>query len=977
MTSDFSDIRFTYENSSGEYEIPYWIEKKVDSSWAYVWVKIPEIPANDNATVYVYYGNSLATSESNGTATWIVFEDFEDGTYDTNRWGWYGNEGTYSVSTTEKYEGNYGLESVVGASASAQLRSIDGNTYDSGRILIYIKHENTDSTYVYLGDGTGTTWGTALTRISFPRSTQWKSLEIVWINASSTSQSGKVFYDGNEYTLEWIETGQVGQTLFNYRDQNASYDVYCFGKYTTPEPTYSIGSEEENPGTPPQYSNIVVSPSSPQTYGISNIWFNITWEDDEGVDKAWIVHNFSGSEETYVMQNDTPTHFYYLLDFTPSAGNYSYQFFANDTNGAQNSTDVFTYEIQKALTEFHLAINGTESDITYTYPVTTNATAWTNETGFEGVTLYRNGSSVSNPEIIELPAGVYNYTAVFQHQNYTAENSTIMRILTINKADSQLTLTASPGWTVPENSEVTISCSATSPLSVTLYKDGVVVSNPYSAVLPYGIYNFTCVISDTQNYTPASMTKFLTVQTGGFGCTNTNTFAFKTLITGISGDEIVLDFSSLIDEHYVKSDLSDVYPNTTNDPKGWVNGTYFIVNTTGLNNVTVLFGNYFANYQWSSKPYSASPQNFSYEEINPYTVLTFIEEIEGVELLPPNANTTISLYCAGGSSSVKVNDTKILVASFMDLDEIRAWVSYSATEVYVRSLISRASVEFKNMYLVDAEKHQVVQMLISLQDNTGKFENATLKVKKWMEGTLQTVTEQYFDAEHKAIVYLINNDKYQLYIDNGEEERGIGYLYVDTTDLDKTIIIGELVTYNQTIANVSFGLTYDGDIITFTWLDPAGLTTQVEFWVYNYSNDAELYYANSTNRTKVSFTYIVPIKNITYYAKYRIKHQVFGTHTSEGKQILVPKGYYAMVTFPFSSLVTWLSGSWVWFTMLMLLPIPMLFDIKYAGIGGIVLIAIAWLLKTWVNYPIPDGILIIAFVFAVLLEVWIRRRYQE
>ena len=80
MQSDFDDLRFTWLNTSNneEVEISYWIESKVDGSWAYVWVKVPEIPANDNATVYVYYGNPSATSESNGTAVFEFFDDFDD-----------------------------------------------------------------------------------------------------------------------------------------------------------------------------------------------------------------------------------------------------------------------------------------------------------------------------------------------------------------------------------------------------------------------------------------------------------------------------------------------------------------------------------------------------------------------------------------------------------------------------------------------------------------------------------------------------------------------------------------------------------------------------------------------------------------------------------------------------------------------------------------------------------------------------------
>lgn len=63
MQPDFSDLRFTYYNSTNETElpIPYWIESKVNSSWAQVWVKVPYIPSNGDSVVYSYYGNPNAT----------------------------------------------------------------------------------------------------------------------------------------------------------------------------------------------------------------------------------------------------------------------------------------------------------------------------------------------------------------------------------------------------------------------------------------------------------------------------------------------------------------------------------------------------------------------------------------------------------------------------------------------------------------------------------------------------------------------------------------------------------------------------------------------------------------------------------------------------------------------------------------------------------------------------------------------------
>ncbi|MEM5867193.1 MAG: DUF2341 domain-containing protein, partial [Candidatus Aenigmatarchaeota archaeon] len=107
MQLDFSDIRFTYYNSTSntETEIPHWIENKVDSQWAYVWVKVPYIPANSYATIYVYYKNStVVSSASNGRNTFIVFDDFQSG-LDTNYW----NVSYYSGNTISVENGELGL----------------------------------------------------------------------------------------------------------------------------------------------------------------------------------------------------------------------------------------------------------------------------------------------------------------------------------------------------------------------------------------------------------------------------------------------------------------------------------------------------------------------------------------------------------------------------------------------------------------------------------------------------------------------------------------------------------------------------------------------------------------------------------------------------------------------------------------------------------------------------------------------------
>ncbi len=81
---DGSDATFTWFNKTGgvEQSIPFWIENwtAVGSKGnATIWVNIPNIIANTNTTLYMYYGNPAAISASDGFATFDVFDDFNDG----------------------------------------------------------------------------------------------------------------------------------------------------------------------------------------------------------------------------------------------------------------------------------------------------------------------------------------------------------------------------------------------------------------------------------------------------------------------------------------------------------------------------------------------------------------------------------------------------------------------------------------------------------------------------------------------------------------------------------------------------------------------------------------------------------------------------------------------------------------------------------------------------------------------------------
>ncbi|NPA33663.1 MAG: DUF2341 domain-containing protein [Chlorobi bacterium] len=69
MQPDCDDIRFT--DFSGAVALPYWIESGCNTANTYIWVKVPNIPASGTTTIYMYYGNPTATSQSSPSQTFI------------------------------------------------------------------------------------------------------------------------------------------------------------------------------------------------------------------------------------------------------------------------------------------------------------------------------------------------------------------------------------------------------------------------------------------------------------------------------------------------------------------------------------------------------------------------------------------------------------------------------------------------------------------------------------------------------------------------------------------------------------------------------------------------------------------------------------------------------------------------------------------------------------------------------------------
>jgi hypothetical protein len=100
---------------------PMWIDysNSINGSYINLWTNLSSIPASawTNSTYYLYIvPNAFA---SNGTKTFVVFDDFEDGTIDSNKW----SITTGGTGTVTESNGNLSLYAPSGVGNGARVKS--------------------------------------------------------------------------------------------------------------------------------------------------------------------------------------------------------------------------------------------------------------------------------------------------------------------------------------------------------------------------------------------------------------------------------------------------------------------------------------------------------------------------------------------------------------------------------------------------------------------------------------------------------------------------------------------------------------------------------------------------------------------------------------------------------------------------------------------------------------------------------------
>ena len=277
-----NDLRFTRADEVTE--LSYWIEFS-DANTAKVWGKYNSIGTTDTYFC-VYYGKSGDATTSNAANTWQFFEGFENSR--SSGWG----DGTSFSAADWEYaspslnsQGSYRLHFNTGRTEGEYDNMWYKTTsYADIRFLALIRADYADDDSGILFRATGAEDGTAKEpvgyRVQIPRTgNQYINLakyqtslvtlhsialadstDIVRLEILAYGSALKVNYERPVGTAlgtltatdaTWA-SGYIGLCAVEWdTNRNASFDMFCVGKYTDPEPTWGTWGSEETPPTAP------------------------------------------------------------------------------------------------------------------------------------------------------------------------------------------------------------------------------------------------------------------------------------------------------------------------------------------------------------------------------------------------------------------------------------------------------------------------------------------------------------------------------------------------------------------------------------------------------------------------------------------------------------------------------------------------------------------------------------------------------
>ncbi len=253
-----NDIRFLDRNGN---QIAFWIENGTfNTTKTNIWVKVPSIGANMVDTIFMYYGQSSANNQSDGDATFELFDDFTSSTINASKWSTC-NTGSISVASgmvTLSTTGNQGSVLSSVSAFNSPIETIIGvNDASNGKSFVGQIESTSSNGYALLFDANGASTTMEMRKLAsgapcYAHSTvgsqqlsgsingAWKFSWLASSNQKSNWPGGNFSRTDNSYSLP-AATKMVFGNIAETGD--VEVDWAAVRKSSTLDPTISVGDE--------------------------------------------------------------------------------------------------------------------------------------------------------------------------------------------------------------------------------------------------------------------------------------------------------------------------------------------------------------------------------------------------------------------------------------------------------------------------------------------------------------------------------------------------------------------------------------------------------------------------------------------------------------------------------------------------------------------------------------------------------------
>jgi len=278
--TDFGDVRFTDDDETTL--LHYWMEEKVDSDYATFWVKVADDLSTENQTIYVYYGNPVATypygaDQTEMDNTFLFADHFHEAVLDSAKWELEAGAFEFGDSCIEVV-GTTGVRGVIegktdiSAPAAFHCRARWGDNTQSAQRFFHTRQENDWNERIGFYVHTVADWtrcqswrGGVLEsyEVLLVDPTQWTKYEIDWLGLDNA----KMYQDGTLLSTHTLRVPSVVQRMIVQESNVACGTIYVdwffARKFVSPEPTHGDwGSEEESPAQECSFYGVINSQST-------------------------------------------------------------------------------------------------------------------------------------------------------------------------------------------------------------------------------------------------------------------------------------------------------------------------------------------------------------------------------------------------------------------------------------------------------------------------------------------------------------------------------------------------------------------------------------------------------------------------------------------------------------------------------------------------------------------------------------------